>query len=99
VRVFLRPDEEIRQEVERDVIQRTLWMEPARIEVTVGDGVVTLKGRVEQRSMIAVLTGLVHGVDGVVGVETQLGYDVDDVSLRPDMIGPWGLVPYWAPTP
>jgi hypothetical protein len=42
------------------------------------------------------VVGLVHGVDGVVGVNDRLSYEVDDVSVRPDMIGPWGLIPYGA---
>jgi CBS domain-containing protein len=95
LRVFLRPDEEIRDEVQHDVMERTLWMDLAKIRITV-DGVVTLQGIVEQRSLIPIVVGLVHGVDGVVGVNDRLSYEVDDVSVRPDMIGPWGLIPYGA---
>jgi BON domain len=76
-------------------MERTLWMDLAKIRITV-DGVVTLQGIVEQRSLIPIVVGLVHGVDGVVGVNDRLSYEVDDVSVRPDMIGPWGLIPYGA---
>jgi CBS domain-containing protein len=96
LRVFLRPDGEIKDEVQHGVIERTLWMDPDTIRITVEDGVVSIEGIVEQRSLIPIVVGLIHGVDGVVGVECRLSYEVDDVSVRPDMIGPWGLLPYGA---
>jgi CBS domain-containing protein len=94
LRVFLRPDGEIRDEVQHGVIERTLWMDPMAIRVTVDEGVVSIEGVVEQRSLIPVMVGLIHGVDGVVGVDNRLSYEVDDVSIRPDIVGPWGLLPY-----
>jgi CBS domain-containing protein len=94
LRVFLRPDQDIKQEIERSVIEETLWMDPSRVRVGVRQGVVTAEGTVEQRSMIPVLIGLIHGVEGVVGVEDRLTYEVDDVSVPPSKVGHWNLVPY-----
>lgn len=74
LKVFMRPDEEIRQEVVGDVLARMLSIGPDRVRATVRDGVVTVEGLVERRSLIPFLTGLVRGVDGVVGVEEGLRY-------------------------
>jgi CBS-domain-containing membrane protein len=93
LKVFMRPDEEIRQEVAGDVLARTLSIGPDRVRATVRDGVVTLEGLVDRRSLIPFLTGLVRGVDGVVGVEERLGYEIDDVSFRPKPLIPWGIYP------
>jgi hypothetical protein len=87
----MRPDEEIRQEVVGDVLGRMLSIGPDRVRATVRDGVVTVEGLVERRSLIPFLTGLVRGVDGVVGVEERLGYEIDDVSFRPKPLIPWGI--------
>jgi hypothetical protein len=93
LKVFMRPDEEIRQEVVGDVLGRMLSIGPDRVRATVRDGVVTVEGLVERRSLIPFLTGLVRGVDGVVGVEERLGYEIDDVSFRPKPLIPWGIYP------
>lgn len=90
LKVFLRPDQEIFEEVTQRVLPRTLSLEPGTIKVTVRDGVVPLEGVVEQRSMIPLVIGLVHSAAGVVGVDTSLGYEVDDVSVRPTLPLTWG---------
>ena len=76
--VFMRPDAEIRREILDEVVLRMLWLEPSRVEVAVEGGAVTLRGRVDRFSDIAVLAGLVRGVEGVVAVRTELGCDLDD---------------------
>jgi CBS domain-containing protein len=78
--VFLRPDAEIRHEVIDEVVVRTLWMDPAGFTVTVAGGVVSLAGTVDRRSDIAVLVGLIRGVDGVVSVHTELDFKFDDTA-------------------
>jgi CBS domain-containing protein len=93
LKVFMRPDEEIRQEVVGDVLGRMLSIGPDRVRATVRDGVVTVEGLVERRSLISLLAGLVRGVDGVVGVEKRLRYETDDVSFRPKPLIPWGIYP------
>jgi CBS domain-containing protein len=76
--VFRRSDSDIRDEVLDDVIVRTLWMDTERMQVGVEDGVVTLTGETERRSDIPILTRLVQGVEGVIGVRNQLQYRYDD---------------------
>jgi CBS domain-containing protein len=82
---FLRPDEELRREIVEDVIFGDLVMAPNRLDVDVQDGVVTLQGRCERRSLIPTVVRAVASVDGVVRVVNRLGYDIDDVS-RPGLV-------------
>ncbi|MFE2534128.1 CBS domain-containing protein [Streptomyces sp. NPDC059371] len=78
LRVFLRTDEEIRREVADDVLGRALSLTPTAVRVAVGDGVVTLEGRLEHRSEIPEAIRLTWRVDGVVGVMNSLAFRVDD---------------------
>lgn len=93
LKVFLRPDQEIFDEVTQTVLRRTLWLDPEAITVSVLGGVVLLEGIVEQRSMLPLVTELALGVEGVVGVENRLSYEVDDVSARPTLPQTWGMMP------
>jgi CBS domain-containing protein len=43
IEIFLVPDCRIRWQVIADVIKRTLWQDPAGIQVEVSDGIVTLR--------------------------------------------------------
>jgi CBS domain-containing protein len=89
LKIFLRTDAEIAHEIREDVVRRTLWIDPTTIRVVVRDGVVTLEGQMERRSLIAVLLGLVHAVDGVVGVDDGLSFFIDDMTPAGDVPLPW----------
>jgi CBS domain-containing protein len=80
LKVFNRPDRSIRREIMDEVIVGEFMMDPDRFFIHVDDGVVVLQGRVERRSLIPYLVRAVHGVEGVVRVETRLTYDIDDVE-------------------
>ena len=86
LRTFLRDDDEIREEVIRDVFMRILWAEPEKFEVNVDDGVVTLSGELQLRSSTVIAVRLTRKVDGVVDVIDKLSYQIDDhdrlASLR-----------------
>jgi len=90
--VFLREDAEIEREVREDVIRRTLWIDPDTVTVRVREGVVRLEGQLERRSLIPVLERLVSSVDGVVGVELALSYQIDDTVSAPEIPLPWTAV-------
>ncbi|WP_377267671.1 CBS domain-containing protein [Peterkaempfera sp. SMS 1(5)a] len=90
LRVFLRSDTAIREEIVDDVLQQTLWLDTRDVAVEVEDGVVTLRGQVENNSMIPLLARLCWSVDGVVAVHTVLGYQVDDTSGHAPGTGPTG---------
>jgi CBS domain-containing protein len=89
LKVFLRSDADIVRVIREDVIRRTLWMDPFAIRVVVHEGVAALEGQVERRSLIAVLVGLVRGIDGVVDVENRLSFLVDDIAPSADLPLPW----------
>ena len=78
LRVFLRPDEDIRREIVHDVLPAFLGVEPALVHVSVRDGMVTVTGEVERKSVIALVLPLVRAVDGVVDAKADLTYTVDD---------------------
>lgn len=80
LRVFLRPDQEIRRDIEETVIARTLWIDPATIRVTVAQGVVTLEGELERRSLTDAMVEIVRAVPGVVSVQSRLSFQLDDTE-------------------
>lgn len=80
LRIFLRRDLAIREEIVGDLLLRTLRLSPSEVTVTVVDGRVTLTGSVERRSLIPLIVRLCRGVDGVVSVSERLGHRVDDAE-------------------
>jgi CBS domain-containing protein len=72
LRPFLRTDEALRLEIVREVLHRTLYLAPDAIQVHVQDGVVTLTGLLERRSLLPILERLCRSVPGVVAVHTHL---------------------------
>lgn len=79
LRMYLREDREIRDEVVEQVLNHTLWIEPGRVTVEVDRGVVSLAGTVDRRSTVALVVRLVEGVAGVIDVVDHLTYHFDDV--------------------
>ncbi|WP_406382076.1 BON domain-containing protein [Streptomyces sp. NBC_01618] len=66
LKVFLRPDEEIDEEIRSSVVAE---LPPAeRPEFSVLDGVVTLKGPLRNRSLVPLLARAIRAVEGVVDV-------------------------------
>lgn len=90
LRVFLRTDDEIRQEVIDEVLDRAMSLPPHTVIVSVRDGMVTLEGRLENRSLIPQVIQLAWRVDGVVGVMNSLTHRVDD--SRPPERHPSGRI-------
>ena len=80
LRVFLRHDQAILEEIRHEVVGRVLGLSPDQVGVKVTDGLVALTGTLEHRSIAHALTQLVKGVDGVVAVVDQLGYRIDDTA-------------------
>ncbi|MCX4572723.1 CBS domain-containing protein [Streptomyces sp. NBC_01571] len=72
LKVFLRDDEEIAEEVRREVVSYLFRAPLSPIRVQVRDGVVTLAGRVRDTSLVPVAARLVRAVEGVVDVEFDL---------------------------
>lgn len=78
LRIFLRRDDAIREEITRDVLQETLGLAPSEVSVDVREGQVALDGTVEFRSLIPVIEHLCTSVDGVVSVSAHITYRTDD---------------------
>ena len=81
LKVYLRPDDDIRREILAEVITHYLGCDPGRANVVVVDGVVTLRGEVERKSMVPLAARLARAVDGVVDVVNELAYAIDDSHL------------------
>ena len=62
--VYRRPGEEIRAEIEAEVLPRVRGAGPRRLAVSVRDGVVSVSGRVEARSAVACVVAAVLAVEG-----------------------------------
>lgn len=81
LKVFLRSDEEIEEEVRRTVVSYLFPALSHAIHVNVREGVVTLRGHIRDTSLISVAVRLVRAVEGVVDVEPHL---TDGYSLAPE---------------
>jgi len=78
LRIYRHPGEDIRAEIEAEVLTQVRGVDPRRLAVSVRDGVVSISGRVAARSAIARLVRAVLAVEGVVGVDERIGFDLDD---------------------
>ncbi|GAB4585642.1 CBS domain-containing protein [Nocardia sp. IFM 10818] len=79
--VYLRHDADLAAEIREEVLTRAMTVPPRRVTVEVRGGIVTLRGNVERRSMIEIITVLTEAVDGVVDVHNELTADLDDTQL------------------
>jgi len=78
LRVYLRPGEEIRAEIEAEVLRRVPGADPSWLTVTVRDGVVTISGQVEQKSAVSGLRAIALQIEGVIQVDQDITYVLDD---------------------
>ena len=94
VRAFLRSDDDLAEAIRRDILLRTLWVDPDTFEVAVHDGVVSVRGRVDRRSTAAMLPRFIRTVPGVVEVEAEIGWTIDDGDIEApskDLLSPYEL--------
>jgi CBS-domain-containing membrane protein len=83
LQVFLRSDEELRDEIAGTLIPALLMSSPECVGVDVSWNMVTLSGDVDRKSDAEILTRLTRELDGVVGVVDQLSYKWDDSAGAP----------------
>lgn len=82
VEAFLRPDEAIAREIDHEITSRVLLTEPSStVDVTVDDGVVTLRGHLDRSTSVEIAEKLARSVDGVIGVKNELHFRWDDSKL------------------
>ncbi|MFE2064305.1 CBS domain-containing protein [Streptomyces sp. NPDC059467] len=72
LKVFLRGDEEIAEEVRREVVSYLFPPPSSTLHVDVQEGVVKLVGRIRDSALVPVAARLVRAVEGVVDVEFEL---------------------------
>ncbi|WP_405984205.1 CBS domain-containing protein [Streptomyces sp. NBC_00872] len=80
LRVFLRQDHAIRDEIAHDVLAGTLGLAPGAVTADVKEGEVALHGTVEDGRLVPVLLRLCRSVDGVVSVSEDLRQPVWDTG-------------------
>ncbi|MER6267768.1 CBS domain-containing protein [Streptomyces sp900105755] len=80
LKVFLRADEELTEEVRREVVDRLFPLSADHIRVEVAEGVVTLTGWIDSPEPAPVAERLTRAVEGVVDVRCRLC----PVSVRDD---------------
>lgn len=81
--VFLRDDDAVRRRLVEHVLPHEFNLDPASFEVSVEDGIVTLRGEVPRRLMIQPLVESVRHTAGVIAVHDHVTYVVDDSILPP----------------
>ncbi|MCX4781594.1 CBS domain-containing protein [Streptomyces sp. NBC_01264] len=70
LKVFLRPDEEIEEEI-RDAVLAEL-APPVRLDCSVEEGVVTLRGSLHNHALVPLVARAARAVEGVVDVRMEL---------------------------
>ncbi|MEK9523344.1 CBS domain-containing protein [Streptomyces venezuelae] len=70
LKVFLRPDTEIEEDVRRSVLSASAA--PAELDVTVSEGVATIRGELSDRALVPLVARAVRAVEGVVDVRMEL---------------------------
>jgi len=86
LQVFLRTDDELRDEVLSTIIPSMLLSDPESVQVAVRWNVVTLSGEVDRKSDADIFARMTRELDGVVDVVSGLTYrwdDSDSVPLAP----------------
>jgi CBS domain-containing protein len=81
LKMYLRPDHEVRDEVIEGVLRTLLWIDPLTVQVEVIDGVVTLTGEVDRKSTAQIAAHVTKRVPGVVQVVAQLAWNYDDTTV------------------
>jgi CBS-domain-containing membrane protein len=80
---FLRDDDAIRADIEERVFKKGMWLSPDSLSVVVSGGVATLDGEVERRTTAQIAGHLAQAIPGVVAVQNDLRYEVDDTVTSP----------------
>lgn len=80
---FLRDDDAIRADIEEHVFKKGMWVFPGSLSVMVSGGVATLGGEVERRTTAQIAGKLTQAVPGVVAVQNDLRYELDDTVTSP----------------
>ena len=83
LQVYLRSDEELREEIAGKLIPAVLMPPDDAVDVEVSWNVATLSGQVDRKSDADILTRMTKELDGVVAVVDRLSYRWDDTDSAP----------------
>ena len=78
VRTFVRTDAQLEETIRTEVLIREMWLDPDKFEVRVERGVAKVTGTTIKRSTAEVIARLLAMVPGIVSVETDITWDIDD---------------------
>ena len=82
IRAYIRSDDQIAETIRDDVLLRHLLVNPVLFDIAVTDGVVTISGRAETRSTAQMIERLVAAVPGVIGLNADLTWAIDDSHIE-----------------
>jgi osmotically-inducible protein OsmY len=88
VRAYVRTDEQLAASIRDEVLVHTLWLDPAQFEVTVVDGIATIRGSVDRRSSAEMIARTAVLVPGVRDVHAEIHWTIDDAELKAPTPGP-----------
>lgn len=78
IRAYVRSDDDLANAIRDDVLMRVLWLDPAAFTVVVLDGVASISGHVERRSIAEMVEQAVAMVPGILNVHVDLTWAMDD---------------------
>ena len=88
--VYSRPDADIQHEISQDLIVGVFLCDPARVTVSVTDGIVTIAGTAESTVVGRDVIEAARHVEGVVAVRDRLSYQKDGHDLARACLFPGG---------
>jgi CBS domain-containing protein len=80
LKVFLRPDDQIKRQIVVDILSDVDGGTESVVSVEAHDGAVLLTGEMQRRTVVEALTARVEAVEGVVSVNNQIEWRLDDVQ-------------------
>jgi len=80
LQVFLRTDDDLREEVLSTIVPSMLLSDPDSVQVAVRWNVVTLSGEVDRKSDALIFASVIREIDGVVDVVNGLTHRWDDTD-------------------
>ena len=83
IRAYVRSDEELASTIRQEVLLRTLWEDPTSFTVEVVNGVASIKGHVERRSIAGMVDRAIRLVPGIVDVLADVTWGRDDSQIGP----------------
>jgi hypothetical protein len=79
---FTIPDDQLAETVRQDVLRRVLLLDPDSLDVAVADGVASIRGQVPRRSDARIVEEMTRRLDGIVQVEADLTWELDDTRYN-----------------